>query len=171
MPSFYYRKKTYEALARKGDTESFAKLYSLVYKDLYHTALYNLRNEHDAYDAVSEAVIDAFSSIGRLKNEEAFKSWIMKILFAKIKRKQKEYINSNNELNEELQISTSFDYENTELKEAMNKLDDESKAILTLSVLGGYKSFEIANIYGMNASSVRSKLMRIKEQLRLNLTV
>ncbi len=166
--------KTYAALARKGDTEAFAKLYSIVYKDLYHTAIYNLRNEHDAYDAVSEAVIDAFSSIGKLKNEEAFKSWIMKILFTKIKQKQKEYMRQNediDDLNDELLVSGSFDFENFELKEAMNNLDLESKAILTLSILGGYNSFEIAKIYGMKASSVRSKIMRIKEQLRLNLTV
>lgn len=163
--------KTYAALAREGDTEAFAKLYSLVYKEMYHTAIFNLRNEHDAYDAVSEAVIDAFSSISKLKNEEAFKGWIMKILFAKIKQKQKEYLNFNDDLNDEIQISDNFDFENIELKETMNNLDDQSKAILTLSVLGGYKSFEIAKIYGMKASSVRSKLMRIKEQLRLNLTV
>lgn len=163
--------KTYAALARKGDTEAFSKLYSLVYKDLYHTALYNLRNEHDAYDAVSEAVIDAFSSIGRLKNEEAFKSWIMQILFAKIKRKQKEYINSAVELDEEIQETSSFDFENAELREEMDKLDNESKAILTLAVLGGYNSSEIAGIYGLKASSIRSKLSRIKERLRLNLTV
>ena len=73
-------------LARKGDTEAFSRLYSIVYKDMYHAALYNLRNQHDAYDIVSEAVIDAFSTIGKLKNEEAFKSWIMKILFAKIRK-------------------------------------------------------------------------------------
>ncbi len=166
--------KTYAALARNGDTEAFSKLYSLVYKDMYHTAVYNLRNEHDAYDAVSEAVMDAFSSIGRLKNEEAFKSWIMKILFAKIKRKQKEYMHQDEDidnLNDGELISGSFDFENFELKEAMNNLDFESKALLTLSVLGGYNSFEIAKIYGMKASSVRSRLMRIKEQLRLNLTV
>lgn len=166
--------KTYAALARKGDTEAFAKLYSLVYKDLYHTAVYNLRNEHDAYDVVSEAVMDAFSSIGRLKNEDAFKSWIMKILFVKIKRKQKEYMcldEDIDDLNDEVLVSGSFDFENFELKEAMNNLDHESKALLTLSVLGGYNSFEIAKIYGMKASSIRSRLMRIKEQLRLSLTV
>ena len=55
------------SLARKGDTEAFARLYSIVYKEMYHTALYNLRNRHDAYDAVSETVIDAFASIGKLK--------------------------------------------------------------------------------------------------------
>ncbi len=46
-------------LAMKGSTEAFARLYALVYKDLYHVALYSLRNSHDACDAVSDTVLDA----------------------------------------------------------------------------------------------------------------
>lgn len=157
-------------LARKGDTDAFARLYTIVYKQMYHTALYNLRNEHDACDVVSEAVIDAFASIKNLKNEDAFKSWIMKILFAKIKRRQKEYINSSGELSEEIKTE-EFEFQNTELKQALEMLDNDSRAILSLSVLGGYNSVEISKIFGMKASSVRSRLARIKEQLRINLTV
>ncbi|MBQ8435904.1 MAG: RNA polymerase sigma factor [Oscillospiraceae bacterium] len=157
-------------LARKGDTDAFARLYTIVYKQMYHTALYNLRNEHDACDVVSEAVIDAFASIKNLKNEDAFKSWIMKILFAKIKRRQKEYINSSGELSEEIKTE-EFEFQNTELKQALEMLDNDSRSILSLSVLGGYNSVEISKIFGMKASSVRSRLARIKEQLRINLTV
>jgi RNA polymerase sigma-70 factor (ECF subfamily) len=159
------------SLARKGDTQAFAGLYSAVYKEMYHAALYNLRNQHDAYDVVSEAVIDAFSSIGKLKNEEAFKSWIMKILFSKIKQKQKSYYSDNTELNEDIMYNCEFDFECAELKEALENLDDESRAILSLSVLGGYKSEEIAKIYGLKASSVRSRLSRIKTELKSELTV
>ncbi len=163
--------KNYVSLAKKGDTEAFAKLYSIVYKEMYHTALYNLRNHHDAYDVVSETVIDAFSTIGKLKNEDAFKSWIMKILFSKIKRKQKEYYQDTSELNEDILYNFEFDFDSTELKEAIENLDDESRGILSLSVLGGYKSEEIAKIYGIKASSVRCRLSRIKKELRLSLIV
>ena len=31
-------------LAREGDTEAFARLYTTVYEDLYHIALYSLRS-------------------------------------------------------------------------------------------------------------------------------
>lgn len=153
-------------LARQGDADAFARLYSDVYKQMYHTALYNLRNSHDACDAVSEAVIDAFGAIKNLKNEDAFKSWIMKILFTKIKKKQKEYMNFEVEITEDTKMS-SFNYEKAELREALDSLDDESRAILSLAVLGGYSSKEISKIFGINAGTVRSKLSRIKEQLRL----
>lgn len=162
--------KTDAELARKGDTEAFSRLYSMVYKEMYHTALYNLRSPHDAADAVSEAVTDAFESIGKLKNAEAFKTWIMKILFAKIKHRQKEYMNSAEEQENIPDLSEDFNFGSSELKEALDALDSESRTILSLSVLGGYKSMEIAEISGLKASAVRSKLSRIKSQLRLALS-
>ena len=105
----------------------------------------------------------------RLKNAEAFKAWIMKILFAKIKKRQREYMNSGAEISPESLYVGEFDFESSELREAVCLLDDESRAILSLSVLGGYKSMEIAEISGIKASTVRSKLSRIKEKLRLSL--
>lgn len=161
--------KTDAELARKGDTAAFSRLYSLVYKEMYHTALYSLRNSHDAADAVSEAVADAFETIGKLRNTEAFRAWIMKILFTKIKKKQREYMNSSSDIEDELLYTSDFDFDSTELKDALSSLDEESRNILSLSVLCGYNSNEIARISGLKASTVRSRLSRIKEKLRLNL--
>ena len=76
------------SLAVKGDAQAFSRLYALVYEEMYRTAFFSLRNEHDAADAVSETVLDAFSSIKKLRREDAFRSWIFKILMAKIERKQ-----------------------------------------------------------------------------------
>ena len=80
------------AKAKKGDSKAFAQLYSAIYKELYYYALCNLNNSDDAADAVSDAVLDAFSGIKNLRNEDAFKGWMVRILTAKIKRKQAEYI-------------------------------------------------------------------------------
>ncbi len=155
------------ALARKGDTEAFSRLYALVYKDLYHIALYSLKNVHDASDVVSDTVMDAFCSIKKLKDEKAFRSWIMRILSAKIKRRQKEYLTGSQELDEN--ITGEFDYDSFELKEALENLDSESRLILSMSVLGGYTSEEIARICNMKDGSVRSRLSRIRQKLRMDL--
>ncbi len=157
-------------LARGGDSEAFARLYSLVYKDLYHIALYSLRSSHDACDVVSDTVLDAFTTIGRLKDEKAFRGWIMNILSAKIKRKQREYFANTAELNDEELPEEEFGYENVELREAVGRLDPQSRLILSMSALEGYTGDEIAQICGMNAATVRSRLSRIKERLRLELS-
>ena len=49
--------------AKNKDTDAFAKLYEIIYKDLYRMALYTLGNSHDAENAVSDAVVDAFLGI------------------------------------------------------------------------------------------------------------
>ena len=157
-------------LAGSGDTEAFARLYSTVYEDLYHIALYSLRNTHDAADAVSDTVLDAFSSIRKLRSSEKFRSWIMTILAAKIKRKQRTYFEPAEELENVTQLSDSFSYESVELREAVGRLDDESRLLLSMSVLGGYTSDEISSLCGIKPTTVRSKLSRIKQKLKLELT-
>ncbi|MBP5578096.1 MAG: sigma-70 family RNA polymerase sigma factor [Ruminococcus sp.] len=157
-------------LAGKGDTEAFARLYGTVYEDLYHIALNSLRSTHDAADAVSDTILDAFRYIKKLRSPDKFRSWIMTILAAKIKRKQRTYFEPSEELNENTQLSDSFSYESVELREAMEKLDEESRLLLSMSVLGGYTSDEISSLCGINSATVRSKLSRIKHKLRLELT-
>ncbi len=157
-------------LAGDGDTKAFARLYSTVYEDLYHIALYSLRNQHDAADAVSDTVLDAFRSIKKLRDPEKFRGWIMTILAAKIKRKQRTYFEPAEELENVTQLSDSFSYESVELREAVGRLDDESKLLLSMSVLGGYTSDEISSLCGIKSTTVRSKLSRIKQKLRLELT-
>ncbi len=156
-------------LAKKGSTEAFSRLYAEVYKDLYHIALYSLKNPHDASDVVSDTVLDAYCSINNLREPEKFKSWIMQILSAKIKRRQKEYYTAE-ELNDDFPEIDNFDYDSVELKDALNRLDSESSLILSMSVLGGYTSEEISRICDIKSGTVRSKLSRIKEKLRLELT-
>ena len=60
--------------AKSGDTGAFASLYGEIYEDLYRFALYTLKNPVDAQDAVSDTVMDAFATIGKLRVNEAFKN-------------------------------------------------------------------------------------------------
>ena len=156
--------------AKQGSSEAFARLYSTVYKDMYHIALYSLRSSHDASDVVSDTVLDAFCSIKKLRNPEKFRSWIMTILAAKIKRKQRSYFEPADELNENTDLTESFNYESVELREAVDNLDTESRLLLSMSVLEGYSSDEISKVCGIKPSTVRSRLSRIKQKLKLELT-
>lgn len=156
-------------LARNGDTAAFSRLYSTIYEDLYRIALYSLRNSNDACDAVSDTVLDAFCSIGNLKNEKSFRFWIMRILSIKIKRKQRDYFVDTVELTEDVEPIVEFNCENTELKHAMNSLDPQSRLILSMSVLEGYTSEEISEACGIKANTVRTIIARTKKKLRMML--
>ena len=73
--------------AKKGDSECFSQLYELVQDDLYKYALYALGNAHDAEDVVAETFLEAFRGISKLREADAFKGWIFKILSIRIKRR------------------------------------------------------------------------------------
>ena len=156
--------------ARAGDADAFAELYSTVYKDLYRIALVNLKNQHDASDVVSDTVLEAFSSIKKLKDEKAFKAWIIKILTVKIKNKQKEYIKTRDYQEElesvEQEKTDEINYGGLELMEEFRRLNEEERLVLSLSVVSGYTSEEIAKVTGLSANTVRSKAARAKIKLK-----
>lgn len=159
--------------AQAGDAKAFAELYSLVYKDLYRIALLNLNNEHDASDVVSDTVLEAYTSIRRLREPKAFKAWIVKILTVKIKNKRKEYSHINNYRRDLDFLDESVEQENMseisdsiDLADGFKKLSSEERLVLSLSIVSGYKSEEIAAMLGTNANTVRSKAARAKEKLK-----
>ena len=163
--------------AQAGDPKAFAELYSLVYKDLYRIALLNLNNQHDASDVVSDTVLEAYSSITKLRDEKAFKAWITKILTIKIKNKRREYSQINNfreeldDLGEDAKDEAAeIDIDGMNVMEGFKQLSAEERMVLSLSVVSGYKSEEIAKMFGTNANTVRSKVARAKSKLKQLIT-
>lgn len=155
--------------AKRGDTHAFAMLYSEVYQELYKTALYTLKNSHDAEDAVSDAVADAWAQIGSLRKEESFRSWIFTILSNKCRRKMKEYAEKTMGLPEELCSTPQNAEESLDVRTAFAKLDDEERLILSLNIFGGYSSREIGKALQMNDNTVRSRQKRALEKMRSQL--
>lgn len=157
--------KTLVKSAKKGNRHSFALLYAGIYKDLYRYALFTLRSVEDAEDCVSEAVIDAYRTIGNLKNEERFKAWFFKILSAKCKKKMKEYYKNPPEQSELFEVFGEVD-SSIDLQKALFSLCDEDRMIVSLTVFGGYNSKEISKILRMNSNTVRSRYSRALEKMR-----
>lgn len=158
-------------VAKKGDKDAFAQLYQHIYKDLYKFAYYVLKNDQDAQDAVSDAVMDAYAGISKLKNADAFRSWMFKILSVKCKRKLKTYVVRNQESDlEGVELAVSGSEESLELKQAFGILSDEERMIVSLTVFGGYDSAEIGKMLNLNRNTVRSKHSRALAKMRTALT-
>ncbi|HOA33671.1 MAG TPA: RNA polymerase sigma factor [Clostridiales bacterium] len=157
--------------AMSGDADAFAQLYSLYAADLYRFALCYLKNEKDAQDAVQDAVLLAFSKIGSLRNEGAFKSWLFKILSNCCKTRLMKNsaapvfadISSAEHLGSDEYLPASL---KSELLEVLDTLKDEEREIVLLSALAGYKSHEIAKMLGCPSSTVRSRLARALKKMR-----
>ena len=150
----------------KCNAKEFAELYKYIYKDLYKFALCIMKDPHDAEDAVSEAVIQAYSNITALRNADAFKSWMFRILYNICKKKlQKAQKNKTVEFESFFRDSDvaapEKDYGLTiDVQKAFSILSEEEQIIVGLSVFGGYKSREIGQLLKMNENTMRSKRSR-----------
>lgn len=169
--------------AKKGNAEAFARLYGKIYQELYHFALYMMKQEQEAEDMVSEAVISAFANIKSLKKEEAFGSWMFRILGNCCKkrllktREERAYLTELH-LTEKAQDKEKKELWEEPMKNQAGELDvrsafmaltEEERLIVGLSVFAGYKSPEIGEMLGIKAVTVRSKrsraLQKMKEKL------
>lgn len=152
--------------AKKGDAQAFSTLYEVFYKDLYKTAYYILGHTEDAKDVVSDTLLAAYETLPKLRNNQAFKSWIYKILTNKCKSTLKTYVNKNVALEEETSIYQQDYAEIIDIRNSFNKLPEVQRLVVSLSVFSGYNSKEISKLLDMNPNTVRSAKMRGLEQLK-----
>lgn len=163
------------ALAKQGDRAAFGQLYDAVAGDLYRMALYTLGNPHDAEDAVSETFLEAYKGIGNLREADAFRAWIFRILSFRCKRRVSQYILHRGEIDLDSYFETAEEAMQedgalrAELTEALGRLTAEEREIVLLSVLEGYTMREIAEILGLPQGTVSSKLHRTLKKMRIQL--
>lgn len=151
------------------DASTFAQMYEAIYKDLYRFALCMMKNTQDAEDAVSEAVLAAYENIRKLRNADAFKSWIFTILANTCRKKLRESARKGSQGNEELLLnvpSEQVDYGlAVDVRKAFFILSEEEQTIVGLSVFGGYNSREIGGMLGLKPNTVRSKRSRALDKM------
>lgn len=154
------------------DAKAFSVLYEQVYQDLYRYALCLMRDPHEAEDAVSAAVLSAYEHIHKLRHEEAFKSWIFKILSnvckKKLKQNAKEMKQGAVDLFPEKRTEGSYEEDvglAMDVRNAFFILSEEEQMIVGLSVFGGYNSTEIGKILNLKPGTVRVKRSRALEKM------
>ncbi len=158
--------KALVAKARRGDRESFGKLYALYKDKLYRYALFRV-GEELAADAVSQCALEAWRSIPSLRDEGAFQGWIFKLLYRTCASQLKEQIRQRETSDiDEVQLPYSQRLDAVELSEALGSLSEQEREIVLLSAVSGFSSKEIGKLLGLRSSTVRSKLSRSLKKLR-----
>ena len=161
--------------ASKGDRDAFSDLYYSCYKDFYKFALYSIGNAEDAADAVSEAFVEIWRGIGKLRDPDSFCPWAFRILGVKCKKEISELIKRKVTYNFDDLIETPKEgsenieediAESATLVSALSKLDADERMVVVLSVLHGYTNKEIAEMMGKPQGTVSSKLHRTYAKLR-----
>lgn len=162
--------------AKKGDKEAFTQLILEMRNDLYKIAKARLSVEEDIQDVIQETMIEAYNKIWQIKEPSKFKFWITKILInncnKKYKKKKKEnekyenfdesiaYIAGDNDMDT---IENSLDF-----YEMIKNLNYDEKMIIILFYNENYTIKEIGQLLKMNENTVKSKLSRARENIKIN---
>lgn len=155
--------------AKTGDKNAFGTLYEIYSADMYHFALSMCKNSFDAQDAVQETILSVYKSLHRLENPEKFKAYLFSSLSNTCKRKLSEN-NLITEFEDVGYVDSEIEF-SIPVREALSKLDEDSRQILMLSIVGGFKSHEISGMLYIPANTVRTKQRRALKKMREELSL
>ena len=153
-------------LARKGDREAFTQLVVANERMLSRVAMATLKNPDDAADAVQDTVLQAWESLGQLRQPRYFKTWVVRILLNKcadIQRGQSHYA-----FVEELPKSAEEpDWDtHVDVRRAMAKLGDQDQLILSLFYYDDFSVRQIAEALSLSEGAVRTRLTRSRDRFK-----
>ena len=160
---------------KNGDQKAQFQIYKLYYKAMYNTSLRIVNDTMEAEDIMQESFLSAFEKIDTYSGTVSFGAWLKKIvvnrsLDALNKRKGifediETHTGLKDESDDDLSRNEELDVRVEEVKEAIERLPDGYRIILSLYLLEGYDHDEIAEILSINSSTSRSQLSRAKQKL------
>jgi len=160
---------------KEGDQKAQFQIYKLYYKAMYNTSLRIVNDTMEAEDVMQEAFLSAFEKIDTYSGTVSFGAWLKKIVINRSldvlgKRKAvyediEAHIGIRDESTDERARSEEIDVKVEEVKEAIERLPDGYRVILSLYLLEGYDHDEIAEILKISSSTSRSQLSRAKQKL------
>ena len=144
--------------------------------ELYGVARTRLNNEYDIDEAMQERMIIAFNRLDTLKQNEFYKTWLVKILINECN-----HIYRKHRIREILGFENIEHYETSGAEEIIDKtisdmsldnmieeLSYEENLIFKLYYKNKYTIKEIAYILNKNENTVKTIMRRSKEKIKQN---
>ena len=157
--------------SKKGNNSAFSVLIKSYEKDLYKVAIAMTKNDDDALDCIQEAILQAYISIKDLRQDEYFKTWLIKILINKcnaLLKKNKKILNLdvNTSKNDKVEQSDRL-----ELKDSINSLDSDLRIIIILYYYEDMSIKDISESLNIPQGTIKSRLSRARSKLKEMLSI
>lgn len=153
------------------DANKFEQLVRDAQDTMYRVSMSMLKNEHDALDCVQNAILKAYENSHKLRNEEYFKTWLVRILINECKRALK--TKSRTELSGDLPLpeisSRDNPYLSLEIGQAINSLPQKIRLVVIMFYVEDYSIKEIKRVLNIPEGTVKSRLNKGRALLKENL--
>jgi RNA polymerase sigma factor (sigma-70 family) len=161
---------------KEGDQKAQFQIYKLYYKTMYNASLRILNNPMEAEDIMQESFLSAFEEIGTYSETVNFGAWLKKIVINQsidFLRKQRkvifEYLDSFrmevNISNDDTTPENKTDLKVDEITEAIKRLPEGYRIILSLHLLEGYNHQEIGELLSISPVTASSQFSLAKHML------
>ena len=150
------------------DKDTFCRLVRQNEKAMYSVSFSILSNESDAADAISEALYRAYKNLDTLKNEYAFKPWILRI----VRNCAVELVRSNKNLLsiDDVEVEESSGGNDIvtalTLRKAVEQLKQPYKEVVVLYYYEDLSIAQISKITGASVVTAKQQLSRARKMLR-----
>ncbi|MCI7369601.1 MAG: sigma-70 family RNA polymerase sigma factor [Firmicutes bacterium] len=150
------------------DKDTFCRLVRQNEKAMYSVSFSILSNESDAADAISEALYRAYKNLDTLKNEYAFKPWILRI----VRNCAVELVRSNKNLLsiDDVEVEESSGENDIvtalTLRKAVEQLKQPYKEVVVLYYYEDLSIAQISKITGASVVTAKQQLSRARKMLR-----
>ncbi len=141
------------------------------HQDMYRYAAWLSRDKAIAEDVVQEALLRAWKSLDKLRDEGSAKQWLLTIVRREnaryFERKRLETIDIDNlTASQAALLAVEDNDELDDMRQAIYELDDEYREPLVLQVLMGFSTNEIAEQMGLKQGAVLTRLHRARARLK-----
>jgi RNA polymerase sigma-70 factor, ECF subfamily len=157
---------------QEGDAEAFELLVGRWQRRLWRHAWRLTGDESEAWDVMQETWIGISQGIGRLADAAAFPAWAYQVVGNKcrdsIRRRQRRRetaANYSQSIKREEQAAAAQE-QFASLKEALEHLPGQDRALLSLKYEEQFDTAEIADILSVPEGTVKSRLFYIRQRLR-----
>ncbi|WP_111709227.1 RNA polymerase sigma factor [Lutibacter citreus] len=158
---------------KKGDKTAQFALYKQYYKAMYNTSLRIVNNSFEAEDIMQDSFLSAFTKLDSYSGNVTFGAWLKRIVInnsltalKKNNRIKTISLEKTREIQEEIESVDYSKFNSKEILINMNKLKNNYKVALTLNLVEGYDSEEIASIMDISYENSRTTISRAKNKLR-----
>jgi len=175
--------------AKSGDMAAYDELVRRYEERIYATVYHMTANHEDANDLAQEAFIKAYQALNSFKGDSSFFTWVYRIAVNKTinflkQRRNKAHLSLN-----DLDFNAEHDPDlvalisdktprrdvnlselQQKLNEAMQKLSEVHRLVVTLHDIQGLSHEEISKIMDCNTGTVRSRLFYARQQLQAYLS-
>lgn len=139
---------------------------------LYRIAYCYVNNKDDALDIVQNAICKALENYDSLRNPDAVRTWMYRILVNEslnfIKKNKREIACEPENMAEEIYLEPAYEAD-VSVYDEVRKLPQELQTVVTLHFYEELTLKEVSQVTGVNLNTVKTRLYSAMRKLRTNM--